>query len=173
MAFLNISKTQNKNIVRKVDQENYMKLGKPTSRLDLFDFAVALGVRQGSADIDTPLANKESFVRDEYIGNERYMLASLYFVDHVLTHPEDLDNVIDDSITFQVAEKYAEDGFTILNDYMKQLGPLPFAYKLIDEMDSKFDKILKELPKEHIGYEFDSEIGLMAADGSKTGDKNL
>lgn len=167
MAFLNISKAQNKNIVRKVDQDNYMKLGKPTSRLDLFNFAMALGVRQGSPDIDTPLSNKESFVRDEYIGNERYMFASLYFVDHVISHHEDLDKVIDDSITFQVAEKYAEEGFNILNDYMKQLGELSFAYKLIDEMDSRFQQIKNDLPKEHIGYEFDSEIGLIAADESK------
>ena len=57
MAFLNINKVQNKNIVRKIDQSDYMKLGKPTSRLDLFDFAMALGVRQGSPDIDTPLSN--------------------------------------------------------------------------------------------------------------------
>ena len=167
MAFLNINKNQNKIIVRKVDQQDYMKLGKPTSRLDLFNFAMALGVRQGGADIDTPLSNKDSFVRDEYIGNDRYMYAALYFVDHVISHREDLEKVIDESITFQVAEKYAEEGFGILKDYMEQLGELPFAYKLIDEMDSKFEQIKKDLPKEHIGYEFDSEIGLMAADESK------
>ena len=167
MAFLNINKVQNKNIVRKIDQSDYMKLGKPTSRLDLFDFAMALGVRQGSPDIDTPLSNKDSFVRDEYIGNERYMFASLYFVDHIKSHPEDLEKVIEDAITFQVAEKYAEDGFNILNDYMKNLGELSFAYMLISEMDEKFEQIKNDLPREYIGYEFDSEIGLMAADKSQ------
>lgn len=166
MPFLNISKDQAKKIVRKIDQENYMKLGKPTSRLDLFNFAVALGVRQGAADINTPLPNKESFVRDEYVGNERFMYSALYFVDHVTKHPEDLDNVIDDNITFQVAEKYAEEGFGILMDYMSEMGELPLTYKLIGEMDKKFEEIRDELPKPYLSIELDSVAMDMAADNN-------
>lgn len=168
MAFLNISKTQNKNIVKTIDRENYMRLGKPTSRLDLFDFAVALGVHGGGVDTQTPLQNKESFVRDEYIGNERYLFSALCFEElEVWKNHNLIDQVIDDNVSFQIAEKYAEEGFKILEDYMKQMGEMPFCYKLIAEMDSIYMRIKDELPKEHIGIEFEGNSTSNAADESE------
>lgn len=167
MAFLNINKKQNKEIVKKIDQDNYMRLGKPTSRLDLFNFAVALGYKHGASASGEGISNKESFVRDEYIGNERYMLASLFFVDYVLNKKADLEDLIDDSVTFPLAEKYAEEGFNILNDYMKSSGEKKLMYKLLGEMDTKFPEIIASLPKEHVGYEFDEEPTIkMVADDS-------
>lgn len=166
MAFLNITKKQNKEIVKKIDQEDYMRLGKPTSRLDLFNFAVALGVRQGIIDDSEGISNKESFVRDEYIGNERYMLSSLFFVDYVLKKHADLESLIDDAITFPLAEKYAEEGFNILNDHMNKKGGKNFMYMLLSEMDTKYHEIENDLPKEHVGYEYEEPPQKMAADDS-------
>lgn len=166
MAFLNINKTQNKGVVKAIDQKNYMKLGKPTSRLDLFTFAVALGYRYSSPETDVPLANKESFIRDEYIGNERHMLSALYYQDYVKVGKADIDKVIDSNLTFQVAEKYAEDGFQILESEMNQMSELAFTMKLLAEMDLMYDKIKDTLPKEHIGFEYDITEGRKAADES-------
>lgn len=165
MAFLNIVKTQNKNIVKAIDIQDYMKLGKPTSRLDLFDFAVALAARYGAPDINNLITNKESFIRDEYIGKERYMLASIYFDEHVKQNPQDIDSVIDDNVTFPVAEVYAEEGFNILKDFMQSKGEMLLTHELLQEMDIIYDRIKDSLPKEKIGYEFSSTADTpMAAD---------
>lgn len=166
MAFLNINKQQNKDIVKKIDQTNYMKLGKPTSRLDLFCFAMAMGIREGGVDINTPLQNKESFVRDEYIGNERYLFSALFFDEQdIKSKPSMIDDVIDETQTFQAAEKFAEMGMEVIKDYMSQMGEMQFCYHLLDEMEQKFPFIIKEMPKEHIGIEF-SEGTPMVADDS-------
>lgn len=168
MAFLNITKQQNKDIVKKIDNTNYMKLGKPTSRLDLFCFAVAMGVREGGVDTNTPLQNKESFVRDEYIGNERFLFSSLFFDERdIKSNPSMIDNVIDDVQTFQMAEKFAETGFEVIKDYMHQLSEMQLCYQLLEEMDNKYQKILDEMPKEHIGIEFAEEPLNKVADDSK------
>lgn len=168
MAFLNITKQQNKDIVKKIDSTNYMKLGKPTSRLDLFCFAVAMGVREGGVDINAPLQNKESFVRDEYIGNERFLFSSLFFDErNVKTNPSMIDNVIDDVLTFQMAEKFAEAGFDVIKDYMHQLSDIQLCYQLLEEMDNKYQKILKDIPMEHIGIEFYEEPLMKVADDTE------
>lgn len=148
MAFLNISSKTKKDIIKKLDRSDYFKLSNPgTSRPELYNFALALGCRRGyPTDISDA---KESLVREEYVANSRYIYSSLYFSEHVnCGHKDNLDNLIRAEETFALADKYANTGFDVLNDYYESTPDSVLVYKLIQEMDEIYQSIKAELEKQ-------------------------
>lgn len=134
MAFLNISTKNKKGVLSDIDRQNYFCLGNSSlARLGLYNFVLALGYNNGlPTDLDTP---KESFVREEYINNNRYLYAAVYFSKHEQKCIENIESLTDKDNIHILMDKYANTGFSVLADYMKDFGEKALAMKLIAEMD--------------------------------------
>lgn len=146
MAFINITASNNKGIVKNIDRTEYFRLGKShIARLDLYNFAMALGYQQG---YPTELSEKkESFVREEYVekNNCRYIYGSLYFSEHVNKgHKEDLENLTSTECTFSLADEYANTGFSVLSDYMKNKSEETLMWELLRETDEMYEQYEKD-----------------------------
>jgi hypothetical protein len=137
MAFLNISKKVKNGILADIDRQNYFLLGSGASgvnRINLYNFALALGYNQG---FPTDLDAKESFVREENVNhsNLRFMYSAVYFEAHEKKCVDNIENIINTDEIFSLMDKYANAGFSILSDYIKEHGDNALAFKLIAEMD--------------------------------------
>jgi hypothetical protein len=75
---LNVSKKYNEGIINDLDSSKYFMLdNEHTSRTDLFNFAVALGLQDGTP---TPLAPPAvSLTRTAYVEPFAYLYKSIYF----------------------------------------------------------------------------------------------
>lgn len=143
MAFLNISIKNKRGILADIDRQNYFCLASPTSRLELYNFALALGINNGlPTEFDS---QKESLIREEYVGNTRFMYSSLYFTTHEQKCLENIEDITNTDEIYKLMDKYANTGFSVLADYMKDISGPALAYKLIPEMDEMFEHFLQEL----------------------------
>lgn len=135
MAFLNISVKNKNNILRKIDEESYLGLDECT-RLELLGFMVALGFVSGyPSDFD---GAKDSLVREEYTKNNNicYAFSALYFYDN----KEKVEEIADTDKVFALADKYANTGFSVISDYMKEYSPNALAMKLLADMDDMYEQ---------------------------------
>lgn len=139
-----IEKKINEKTIPKIDETNFLGLGKPTDRIVLFLFAMALGVKKGER---TPLKTHAGFILENSIkafpGAYSYIFSIL--VDE-LRKENNEDKIDDKSLAFHVAEEYANTGFLIIeklvsscNDDNEKITEL--KYNLILEMDEKFEEI--------------------------------
>lgn len=142
MAFLNISLENKKDVLNQIDEQNYLGLGNSNcSRLDLYSFMLALGYNAGYAkDFDGP---KDSLVREEYVkgNNITHAFSALYFCENK-EHIEDIANT--DKV-YPLADKYANTGFSVISDYIKEYSQHSLAMKLMAEMDEMYENIKGEL----------------------------
>lgn len=146
MAFLNISKKNKNGVLADIDRQNYFLLGagaSGVSRINLYNFALALGYNRG---LPTDLEAKESFVREENVNhsNMRFMYSAVYFDAHEKKCIENIENIINTEEIFSLMDKYANTGFDILADYIKEHGDNALAYKLIPEMDEMNEEFLRD-----------------------------
>lgn len=140
MAFLNISVKNKNGILKQIDSQDYLGL-EECSRLDLYSFMVALGYNCGYAsEFDGP---KDSLVREEYVkgNNITHAFSALYFCENK-EHIEDIANT--DKV-YSLADKYANTGFSVISDYMKEYSQHALAMKLMAEMDEMYEKYKEEL----------------------------
>lgn len=138
MAFLNISNKNKAGILKQIDSQNYLGLF-DCSRLELYNFMVALGYRSGYAtDFE---GSKESFVRGEYVNNIKHAFSALYFEQN----PDSVEEVSDTDKVYSLADKYANTGFSVISDYMKECNEHTLTMKLMAEMDSMYEEIKSEL----------------------------
>ena len=143
MAFLNISKKVKNGILADIDNQNYFLLGAGAAgvnRINLYNFALALGYNQGwPTDLDA----KESFVREENVNhsNWRFMYSAVYFDAHEKKCVDNIENIINTDEIFTLMDKYANTGFSILSDYIKEHGDNALAFKLIAEMDEMYENL--------------------------------
>lgn len=146
MTFLNVAVNLKKSgVIKTIDRTDYFKLANPgTSRPDLYNFALALGFSRGyPTEIE---GAKESFVREEYVNNARYIYSSIYFSEYVNQgHKDEVDNLIYAENTFALADQFANTGFSVLKDLVENEPEETLTYKLIQEMDEIYEKIKDEL----------------------------
>lgn len=142
MAFLNISIENKKSILNQIDEQNYFGLGNSCcSRLELYIFMVALGYNSGyTSEFE---GAKDSLVREEYVksNNITHAFSALYFWENK-EHIEDIANT--DKV-YPLADKYANTGFSVIADYMKEYSQHSLSMKLMAEMDEMYESIKEDL----------------------------
>lgn len=148
MAFLNITNSVRKGIVKTLDRTDYFKLSNPgTSRPELYNFALALGYKRGYPTEITE--GKDALIREDYVNNARYIYSSLYYSEYVNQgHRDELDNLIYADHTFALADQFANTGFAVLKDLVETKPDSVLVFDLIREMDEMYLEIKKDLEKQ-------------------------
>lgn len=109
-------------IIKELDNSKYFLLNlsnETASRTDLFNFALALGLREGGS---TPLDTSKGLIRtsNEDVKPYFFMYKSIYF-DKVLSEDESkIDDITDIDAAFDLVEQYANTGFNILDRMRKE-----------------------------------------------------
>lgn len=130
---------EQKKIVSKIDETHYLDLqyggGKnvSTSRMDLFLFAMALGMDTVPTEVKQP----DTFVRDEYVKTKHDAFLYAAFI-HNMEDKTDLDAVSNKEQVYKLAQSYANTGFNLLGDMMENKTEAVAELELIKEMDESF-----------------------------------
>ncbi len=118
-----------------MDDDRYFGLNQSScSRLDLFSFMVALGFESGyPSEFDGP---RESLVREEYAktNNICYAFSAIYFNEN----KEKVEEIADKDKVFALADKYANTGFSVMSDFMKDFSSHALAMKLLTDIDKMY-----------------------------------
>lgn len=142
---LNYSTKANKTIDR-IDEDNYMGLGKSGSitRSELFLFAMSLGVESG---VKTPLINPYTggLVLDKSIDPKTRACMYAQFIYTLADPDKKLDEITDKGGVYKFAEQYANTGFEILADYLDYKKPFDLALEMFQELDEAYEKIKLDL----------------------------
>lgn len=140
MAFLNISVKNKNSVLKQIDSQDYLGL-EECSRLELYSFMVALGYNSGyTSEFEGP---KDSLVREEYVkdNNITHAFSALYFCEN----KEHIEDIANKDKVYPLADKYANTGFSVISDYMKEYSQHALAMKLMAEMDEMYDNIKDDL----------------------------
>lgn len=137
---LNISEDA-KRIKDRIESTKFLNLdNKNCSRLDLFLFALALGVESGT---ETELVKADSFVRGEYLHTkEEAFLYSIFISD--LDAEMDLEKVNDLNLVYNKAQRYANTGFKLIEGYFEKPENV-VQLQLLQELNEEYEKIQDEL----------------------------
>lgn len=125
-----------KRTIEKIDSAKLLNLdNKNCSRMELFLFALALGVESG---IETELSKTDTLVRAEYLNtkNEAYLYS--VFISE-LPDGGNLDNINDIGKVFGKAQRYANTGFKILEGMMEKAENV-VQLELLQELDELYEK---------------------------------
>lgn len=123
-----------KKIVDKIDAEQFLGLqNTETSRTELFIFAMALGLE---IDTATNLDNKESLTRASYLVKEESLLYSAFI--NSLEDKSNLDECVDKKTVFELAERYANTGFGLIEAMMETKSEQINMLEMIEELDEKY-----------------------------------
>jgi hypothetical protein len=142
-AAISITKENIEGIVKELDNSKYFLLDNSNaSRAELFNFALALGLNNGTP---TPLSTSVSFIRTSYIENILYQYKSIFFDKELSTHISDIDEITDTDKALYLVEQYANTGFSILAK-MKTEYPdeKHFMMKLLNELERTYNKIIED-----------------------------
>ena len=132
---INVSKGHIDGIIKEIDDSKYFLLDKSnTDRSELFDFALALGLREGTP---TPLKSTTTFIRVSYVEKKMYIYRGIYYDKYLKDHPGEIDTITDDDKIFDLVEKYANTGFIKLAELREEFhDDNLFMLKLLHEMDT-------------------------------------
>lgn len=125
-------------IVEKIDELKYLGLhNSNTSRLELFLFAMALG-------INTPLEleNQESFILSQTIKPED---DALLFATSIGYSEEnnDINQTANKANAYNLAQKCANSGFLMLENMIETENPVSLELKLLSELDDLYHKFVE------------------------------
>lgn len=126
-----------KKTIERIDSSQLLSLDtKNCSRMELFLFAMALGIECG---IESDLTKTETLVRGEYINtrNEAY-LYSTYIGD--MDNTDDLDVLNNVGKVYSKAQKYANTGFKLINNYFEKSEEV-VRLELLKELDEEYKNI--------------------------------
>ena len=142
-ATVNVSKEHIDGIIDDLDKSKYFLLdNSDTSRAELFNFALAIGLKDGHP---TPLSASIGFVRTSYIENCLYQYKSVFYDKDLSNHIVDIDDIIDTDKAISLVEQYANTGFAILKKYKEELNDdSHLMTKLLNEMDRDFKSLFEE-----------------------------
>ena len=144
---LNIAKAYDDGFIEDIEKTKYFQLHKnAASRTDLYCFAIALAEMEGKEP--TPISNVgagKSIVRTEFLTNVEPLLSCLYYEKVLKDHPEEIDEICNRDEVYNLAEKCANTGFGILEDWTEHLDEETLFYKLIGYMDKKYEEIKDEI----------------------------
>lgn len=126
-----------KKTIERIDSNHFLSLDtKNCSRMELFLFAMALGIECG---VESELTKTDTLVRGEYINtkNEAYLYSS-YIGDMEST--EDLDELNDIGKIYSKAQKYANTGFKLINGYFEKAEEV-VRLEMLAELDEAYDEL--------------------------------
>lgn len=129
-----------KKTIERIDSSKLLNLDtKSLSRMDLFLFAMALGIESG---IESDLTKTDTLVRGEYINtkNEAY-LYSTYIGD--MEDTEDLDELNNIGKVYSKAQKYANTGFKLIDGYFEKAEDV-VRLELLKELDEAYAELVEE-----------------------------
>ena len=132
-------------IIKELDNSKYYLLNlsnESASRTDLFNFALALGLKDGEP---TPLVSSKGLIRtsNEDVKPYFFMYKSIYF-DKVLSKDDSkIDEITDIDAALNLVEQYANTGFDIL-------GRLKKEFTKDDLFMKKILTQIEEMNKEYI-----------------------
>ena len=132
-------------IIKELDNSKYYLLNlsnESASRTDLFNFALALGLKDGEP---TPLVSSKGLIRtsNEDVKPYFFMYKSIYF-DKVLSKDDSkIDEITDIDAALNLVEQYANTGFDIL-------GRLKQEFPKDDLFMKKILTQIEEMNKEYI-----------------------
>ena len=132
-------------IIKELDNSKYYLLNlsnESASRTDLFNFALALGLKDGEP---TPLVSSKRLIRtsNEDVKPYFFMYKSIYF-DKVLSKDDSkIDEITDIDAALNLVEQYANTGFDIL-------GRLKKEFPKDDLFMKKILTQIEEMNKEYI-----------------------
>ncbi|MDD6441953.1 MAG: hypothetical protein PUG71_07590 [bacterium] len=129
-----------KKTIERIDSSKLLSLDtKNCSRMELFLFAMALGIESG---IESDLTKTDTLVRGEYINtkNETY-LYSTYIGD--MDNTDDLEELNDVGKVYSKAQKYANTGFKLINGYFEKAEEV-VRLELLKELDESFKNLMED-----------------------------
>jgi hypothetical protein len=134
-------------IIKELDNSKYFLLNlsnETASRTDLFNFALALGLKEGEP---TPLETSKGLIRtsNEDVKPYFFMYKSIYF-DKVLSKDESkIDDITDIDSAFDLVEQYANTGFDVLERMRKEFPEDEnFMKKLLTQIDEMHKEYVVE-----------------------------
>lgn len=125
-----------KKVIEKIDSSKLLNLdNKNCPRMDLFLFALALGVECG---VQTELTKTDTLVRAEYINtkNEAY-LYSVFISEMASDAQEDIENVGE---VYGKAQRYANTGFKLIDDMFGKSEDI-VRLELLQELDAMYQAL--------------------------------
>ncbi|MGN8633065.1 hypothetical protein ACTNEW_16165 [Blautia sp. HCP3S3_G3] len=129
-----------KKTIEKIDSSHLLSLDtKNCSRMDLFLFAMALGIESG---IETDLSKPETLVRGEYINTKNEAFLYSTFIGD-MEDTNDLDQLNDVGNIYSKAQKYANTGFKLIDDYFEKAEEI-VRLELLQELDDAYAAIINE-----------------------------
>lgn len=134
---ISIDKKYEERVVSKVDDIRFLGLDSQTSeRIDLFMFALGLGIREG---IRTPLKGKKGFILEGVLNKreEAYSLIYSLFIEELRKENQE-DKLDDKDYAYTIAEEYANTGFQIMASWFE--NDTPNVYYFIKQMDQKYEE---------------------------------
>lgn len=126
-----------KKTIERIDSSKLLSLDtKACSRMELFLFAMALGIESG---VESDLTKTDTLVRGEYINtkNETY-LYSTYIGD--MENTDDLDELNDVGKIYSKAQKYANTGFKLIDGFFEKSEDV-VRLELLKELDEAYNKL--------------------------------
>lgn len=146
-ATLNIAKEHIDGIVKELDNSKYFLLNNSdASRADLFNFALALGLKDGHPK---PLSTSSSFIRTSYVDNILFQYKGVFFDKNLSTQLADIDEITDTDKALVLVEQYANTGFDILANMKKDYEDIHLMKKFLNELDRAY-KLFFEPDSENI-----------------------
>lgn len=122
-------------IVEQIDELKYLGLqNSNTSRLELFLFAMALGINS-----PLELENQESFVLGQTIKPEDDALLYATSIGYG-EESNDLNVTSDKSYVYDLAQKCANSGFLMIENMIENENPISVELKLLSELDDLYEK---------------------------------
>ncbi len=138
-ATINVSKEHIDGIIKSLDDSRYFLLDNSnTSRADLFNFALALGLNDGNR---TPLSSSVGFIRTSYVESILYQYKSVFFAKDLSGRLSEIDEITDTDKALLLIEEYANTGFLILKKMKNEFeDDSHFMEKLLNEMERVWKK---------------------------------
>lgn len=134
-------------IIGELDKNKFFLLSKDAcSRIDLFNIALALGLRKG---YPTKLTTSKGLIRTAYddVKAYLYLYKSVYFEKVILEEGRDIDIITDIDAVLELVEEYANTGFDELQQmkeaYSDSILFMKKLLTLIDEMRLEYQTVFK------------------------------
>lgn len=128
-----------KKTIEKIDSSHLLSLDtKNCSRMELFLFAMALGVESG---IETDLSKSDTLVRGEYINTKNEAFLYSTFIGD-MDDTDDLDQLNNLGNIYFKAQRYANTGFKLIDNYFEKAEEI-VRLELLQELDDAYATIIK------------------------------
>ena len=143
-VILNVAKAYDNGFISDIEKNKYFQLQKgATTRAELFSFAIAIAkMEQKEPSVPQSI---NTFVRVEYLNNFDALFSALYFDEKLKNNTEAIDDICNRDDVYTLAEKFANSGFGVLEDWFKNIDEETLMYKLISYMDNRYQDIKEDV----------------------------